>query len=91
VPHKQSDRRTDDTRTQIPVLVDDGDELLVTLLSSAVGIDVDREGLGNTDGVGELDENTTSKASSDKGLGCRKVSALASGCQGKNIPIQRAV
>jgi len=69
--HKRSDRRTDDTRTEIPVLVDDVDELLVALLSSAVGVHVDGEGLSNTDGVGELDEDTAGEASSDQGLGCR--------------------
>ena len=60
---------TDDTGAEIPVLADDGNDLLIGLLSSAVGVNVDRERLSDTDGVGELDEGTASEASGNKGLG----------------------
>jgi len=59
----------DDTGAEIPVLEDDLDELGVVLLASAVGVDVDGEGLGNTDGVGKLDESAASEPSSNEGLG----------------------
>ena len=62
--------RTDDTGTEVKVLADDIDEFLVRLLASAVRVDVDRERLGDTDGVRELDKGTTSETSSDDGLGC---------------------
>lgn len=60
---------TDDTGAEIPVLADDGNDLLIGLLSGAVGVDVDRERLSDTDGVGELDEGAASKASGNEGLG----------------------
>ena len=46
----------DDARPEIPVLADDLDELEVRPLACAVCVDEDRQGLGDTDGVGELDE-----------------------------------
>ena len=48
----------DDTGPEIPVLADDLDELDVRLLACAVCVDEDRQGLGDADGVGELDERT---------------------------------
>ena len=42
---------TDDTRSEVPVVADDLDELLVGLLASAVGVDVHRQRLSDTDGV----------------------------------------
>jgi hypothetical protein len=62
-----------DTRTEIPIVLDDLDELGIGLLASAVGVDVDGEGLGNTDGVGELNENAASKASGDEGFGYKRL------------------
>ena len=59
----------DDTRAEVEVLVNDLDELLRGLLRGTVGVDVDREGLGNTNGVGELDKSTAGKAGVDQGLG----------------------
>lgn len=58
-----------DTRAEIKVVADDLNELSRGLLGGAVGVDVDGEGLSNTNGVGELDEGTAGEASSDKGLG----------------------
>lgn len=37
----------DDTGAEIPVLLDNGNELLVGLLASTIGINVDRQRLGN--------------------------------------------
>lgn len=64
----------DDTGAEIPVVADDLDELSVSLLAGAVGVDVDGEGLGNTDGVRELDEDAAGEASSDERLGWRGIS-----------------
>lgn len=58
-----------DTRAEIEVLVDDLDELVRALLRGAVSVDVDGEGLSDTNGVRELDKGTTSEAGGDKGLG----------------------
>jgi hypothetical protein len=58
-----------DTGTQVEVVADDLDELIRVLLRGAVGVDVDRERLSNTDSVGELDEGTTGEAGSDERLG----------------------
>lgn len=66
----KNDSLTDDTGPEVPVLLDDGDELLVGLLAGTVGIDIDGQRLSNTDGVGELHKCAASKAGSDKGLGC---------------------
>jgi len=43
-----------DTGTQVEVVTDDLDQLSRSLLRSAVMVDVDGEGLGNTDGVRQL-------------------------------------
>ena len=61
--------RTDDTGPEVEVLADNFDELLIRNLASAVRVDVDRERLGDTDGVRELDKGTTGKTSSDQRLG----------------------
>jgi hypothetical protein len=42
---------TDDTGSQVPVLADDFDELLVRLLPCAVSVDVDGQWISNTNGV----------------------------------------
>lgn len=61
---------TDDAaRTEVKVLVDDLEDLSVRLLASAISVNKDREGLGNADGVRDLDEATTSEARGDHGLG----------------------
>lgn len=59
----------DDTGTHVEVLTDDGDELVRGLVRGAVRLDEDRERLGNTNGVGELNEGSASEASVDEGLG----------------------
>lgn len=58
-----------DTGAEVEVVADDLDELIRVLLRGAVGIDIDGEGLGDTDGVGELDKSTAGEAGSDEGLG----------------------
>ena len=46
----------DDAGPEVPVLADNLDEFEVRPLACAVCVDEDRQGLGDTDGVGELDE-----------------------------------
>lgn len=59
---------SDSTRSEIEVSLDDFDELLGSLVGSAVGVDVDGAGLGYTDSVTELDQRSLSEASSDERL-----------------------
>jgi hypothetical protein len=59
----------DDTGTEVEVLVDDLNELVRGLVGGTVGVDVNRERLGDTNGVRELDKSTTGKTSSNQGLG----------------------
>lgn len=59
----------DDTRSEVKVLADDLDELLRGLLRGAVRVDVDGEGLSDTNGVRQLDKGTSAEASVDQGLG----------------------
>jgi hypothetical protein len=53
----------DDTRPEVPILPDNLDELRISFLARAICIDEDRQGLRDTNSVGELNENTPSKAS----------------------------
>ena len=50
--------QTDNTRFENPVLLDDLNELLICLLSSAVRVYVDAQWLSDPNSVGELDEDT---------------------------------
>ena len=59
----------DDTGAEVEVVTDDLDELVRVLLRGAVRVDVDGEGLGDTDGVRELDEGTAGEAGGDERLG----------------------
>jgi hypothetical protein len=59
----------DDTGAEVEVGADDLDELVRGLGGGAVGVDVDRERLSDTNGVRELDEGAAGKAGSDQGLG----------------------
>jgi hypothetical protein len=59
----------DDTGTEVEVLVNDVNELGRGLLGGAVGVDVDGEGLGDTNGVRELDESTAGEAGGNQRLG----------------------
>jgi hypothetical protein len=59
----------DHTGAQVEVLVDDLDELVRGLLRRAVRVDVDGEGLGDTNGVRELNEGAAGEAGSDERLG----------------------
>ncbi len=45
----------DNTRPKIPVLPDNLDELQISFLACAIRVDKDRQRLGDTNGVGELD------------------------------------
>jgi hypothetical protein len=65
--------QTYDTGSEIPVLEDDGDEFFVALLSSAISVNIDRERLSNTNGVGQLDQGTAGKSSRDERFGCHKL------------------
>lgn len=58
------------TRSQVPVVLDDLDELFVSLGSGFVRIDVDRERLSNTDGIRELDKGTAGQSTSNERLCC---------------------
>lgn len=56
---------------EVEVLLDNADEVLIgeAFLHGAVGLDVNGEGVGETDGVGDLDEHSVAEATSDQGLG----------------------
>lgn len=59
-----------DTGPQVPVVSDDLDEVEVgDLLAGTVGVDVDGKGLGDSDGVRELDEGSSGETGGDQGLG----------------------
>ena len=59
----------DDTGPKIPILPDNLDELQICFLACAICVDKDRQRLGDTNGVRELDERTASEASGNQGLG----------------------
>lgn len=59
----------DDTRAKIEVVVDDSNKLVGRFVGGSVRVDVDRQGLSNTNGVRKLDKSTASKTSSDERLG----------------------
>jgi len=58
-----------DTRTEIKVVTDNLDELSRGLVRGTVSVNKDGKGLGNTNGVGELNKGTLGKTSSNEGLG----------------------
>lgn len=58
-----------DTGPQVEVVTDDLDELIRALGRGTVGIDVNGQGLSDTDGVRELNQSAAGKASSDQRLG----------------------
>jgi hypothetical protein len=59
----------DDTGAHVEVGVDDLNKLLGALVGGTVGLNEDGERLGNTNGVGELDESTASELGVDERLG----------------------
>jgi hypothetical protein len=63
----------DDTGPKIPILPDNLDELRICFLACAICVHKDRQRLGDTNGVRELDEHTASEASGNQGLGWRNV------------------
>jgi hypothetical protein len=52
-----------DTGTKVKVATNNIDKILVGLLAGTVGVDENRQGLSDTDGVGELDEGAACKTS----------------------------
>lgn len=59
----------DDTGPQVPVVSDDFNQIEVGhLLAGTVGVDVDGQGLGDSDSVRELDESSSSETGGDQGL-----------------------
>ena len=65
--------RTDDTRPEVPVILNDSDKFLVCPFSSAVCIDVNGKRLCYTDSVRELNEDTACQTRSHKRLGYRTI------------------
>jgi hypothetical protein len=60
----------DNTGPQVPVASDDLYQVEVGhLLAGTVSVDVDGQGLGDSDGVRELDESSSSETGGDQGLG----------------------
>lgn len=59
----------DDTGPHVEVVADDLDELIRGLVRGAVGLNEEGEGLGDTNGVRELDEGTAGEAGLEEGLG----------------------
>ena len=61
----------DVARSEVEVLLDNADEVLIgkAFLDSAVRFDMDGEGVWETDGVGNLHQHSVGQASGDKGLG----------------------
>jgi len=58
-----------DTGAEVEVVTDDLDKLIRVSLRGAVGVDIDGEGLGNTDGIRQLHKSATGEPSGDEGLG----------------------
>lgn len=58
-----------DTGAQVEVVTDDLDELIRVLLGGAVGVDVDRKRLRDTNSVRELDKGTAAETCGDERLG----------------------
>ena len=59
-----------DTGPQVPVVSNDLYQVEIRhLLSGAVGVNVDTEGLGDSDSVRKLDESSSSETSGDERLG----------------------
>lgn len=62
-------RHTNDTRTQVPVVADNFDQFLISLLPGAVSVDINGEGFGNTNGIGQLHKRTARKTRGNERLG----------------------
>ena len=69
-PDSASAELTNDARAEVEVVTNDLNELLIRLLASAISVDVDRQGLRNTNGVRELHKRTARKATRNERLGC---------------------
>ena len=58
-----------DTGAQVEVVANDLDKLIRVLVRGSVGVDIDRQGLRDTNSVRKLNEGAASEASGDEGLG----------------------
>ena len=58
-----------DTGAEVEVVLDDLNELIRRLVRSAIGLDEERQGLSDTDGVGKLDKRTAGQLGVDERLG----------------------
>ena len=69
---------------EVEVLLHDLNEVLVSAAAGngAVGLDVDREGVSEADGIGDLDEDSVAEASGDEGL-----SHIASVVGGRSVDL----
>jgi len=63
---------------KVKVLLDDGNNLIVRLGGSAVGLHVDGQGLGHANGVGKLNQHTLAQTGLDKRL-CHPAESVGSG------------
>jgi len=63
---KYGNTLTDDSRSEVPVFADDIYEFFIRFFARAIRINVDRQRLGNTNGIRKLDKNTSGKASCDE-------------------------
>lgn len=59
----------DDTGSQVKVVLDDFDQFFRRTVRGAVGVDVDRQRFGDTNGVRELHQGSSGEASVDQRLG----------------------
>ena len=59
---------TNDTWSEVPVVVDDLDDLLVGSFPCAICVHINRQRLSHTDGIRELHKRAASNASSNQGF-----------------------
>lgn len=67
--HRKSNLLDDLSWSQIKVVLNDGQELLLLQVRRAVVEDCDRERFGDADGVADLDQAATADSGLDQGLG----------------------
>lgn len=64
------DKHTNLARSELEVFANDFNKLLVGLLiSGSIRVNKNRQWLGNTDGIGELNKSTLSEPGGDEGFG----------------------
>ena len=62
-------RHTNDTGSEIPIVANDFNKLLISFLTSAVCINMNRQRLSNSNSIRKLDKHPSGKACSNKRLG----------------------